>query len=44
MQGKEKNFLNISEGINAFKDKIKLWMHRMKSGKLTAFPALNLFV
>ena len=44
MQGKDKNFLDVSEGIDAFKDKIELWMHRMKSGKLAAFPALNLFV
>ena len=41
MQGKEKIFLDISEGIDAFKAKIKLWMHRMESGKLAAFPALN---
>ena len=44
MQGKEKIFFDISEGIDAFKVKIKLWMHRMESGKLAAFPALNLFV
>ena len=41
MQGKEKIFLGISEGIDAFKAKIKLWMHQMESGKLAAFPALN---
>ena len=39
MQGKEKKFLDVSEGIDAFKGKIELWMHRMKSGKLAAFPA-----
>ena len=44
MQGKEKIFLDVSEGIDAFKDKIKLSMHRMKSGKLAAFPSLNLYV
>jgi len=44
MQGKEKVFLDVSESIDAFKIKKGLWMHRMKSGKLAAFPALNLFV
>ena len=44
MQGKEKIFLDLSEGSDAFKAKIKLWMHRMESGKQGAFPALNLFV
>jgi len=44
MQGKEKVFLDVSESIDAFKVKKGLWMHRMKSGKLAAFPALNLFV
>ena len=27
MQEKEKNFLDVSEGIGAFQAKIKLWMH-----------------
>jgi len=44
MQGKEKTFLDVSEGIDAFKAKIKLWIHRMESGKLAAFPALNVSV
>ena len=39
MHGKEKKFLDVSEGIDAFKDKIELWLHRVKSGR-----ALNLFV
>ena len=41
MQEKEKKFLDVSEGIDALKAEIKLWMHRMKSGKLAVFPALN---
>ena len=44
MQEKEKNFVDISEGIGVFQAKIKLWMHRMESGTLVAFPILNLFV
>ena len=44
MQGKEKLFFDALESIDAFKGKIKLWMHRMKSGRLAAFPGLNLFV
>ena len=44
MQGKEKKILDVSEGIETFKAKIKLWMHRMETRKLAAFPALNLFV
>ena len=44
MQEKEKKFLDLSEGIDAFKAKVKLWMHRMENGKLAAFPVLNLFV
>ena len=41
MQGKEKNFLDVSEDIGAFQAKIKLWIHQMESGKLAAFPILN---
>ena len=44
MQGKEKLFFDVLESIDAFKGKIKLWMHRMKSGRLAAFPGLNSFV
>ena len=44
MQGKQKIFLDVAESIEAFKAKIKLWMHPMEAGKLAAFPALNLFV
>ena len=44
MQGKEKLFFDALESIDAFKGKIMLWMHRMKSGRLAAFPGLNLFV
>ena len=44
MQGKEKLFFDVLESIDALKGKIKLWMHRMKSGRLAAFPGLNLFV
>ena len=44
MQGKEKLFFDVLESIDAFKGKIRLWIHRMKSGKLAAFPGLNLFV
>ena len=44
MQGKEKLFFDVLESIDAFKGKIRLWMHRMKSGRLAAFPGLNLFV
>ena len=32
MQGKEKLFFDVLENIDAFKGKIKLWMHRRKSG------------
>ena len=44
MQRKLKIFLDVAESIEAFKAKIKLWMHPMETGKLAAFPALNLFV
>ena len=44
MQGKEKLFFDVLESIDAIKGKVKLWMHRMKSGRLAAFPGLNLFV
>ena len=44
MQGKEKLYFDVLESIDAFKDKIKLWIHRMKIGRLAAFPGLNLFV
>ena len=44
MQGKEKLFFDVLESIDAFKGKTKLWMHRMKSGRLAAFPGLNSFV
>ena len=44
MQGKEKLYFDVLKSIDAFKGKIKLWMHRMKSGRLAAFPGLNLFV
>ena len=44
MQEKEKLLFDVLESIDAFKGKIKLWMHRMKSGRLAAFPGLNLFV
>ena len=44
MQGKQRIFLDVAESIDTFKAKIKLWMHRMETGKLVAFPALNLFV
>ena len=36
--------LDVAQSIDAFKAKIKLWMHRMGTGKLAAFLALNLFV
>ena len=39
MQGKEKLFFDVLESIDAFKG-----MHRMKKGRLAAFPGLNLFV
>ena len=44
MQGKEKLFFDVLESTDAFKGRINLWMHRMKSGRLAAFPGLNLFV
>ena len=44
MQGKEKLFFDVLESIDAFKGKIKLWMRRIKRGRLAAFPGLNLFV
>ena len=44
MQGKEKLFFDVLESIDALKGKIKLWIHRMKSRRLAAFPGLNLFV
>ena len=44
MQERDKLFFDVLESIDAFKGKIKLGMHRMKSGRLAAFPGLNLFV
>ena len=42
MQGKEKLFFDALESIDAFKGKIKLWIHRMKSGRLAWFPRIEL--
>ena len=44
MQGKLKIFLDVAESIDAFKAKIKLWMHQMEAGKLAAFQVLTLFM
>ena len=44
IQEKQRIFLDVAESFNAFKAKMKLQMHRMETGKLAAFPALNLFV
>ncbi|XP_067933175.1 zinc finger BED domain-containing protein 5-like [Watersipora subatra] len=29
MQGRDRNVLNVTDGINAFKDKLKLWVERL---------------
>ena len=34
MHGKDKNILDV-RCVDAFKAKIKLWIHRMESGKMT---------
>ena len=43
-QGKQRTFSDIAESIDAFKDKIKLWLHGMETGKLAATTALNLLM
>ena len=43
-QRKQRIFLDVAESIDAFKAKIKFWMHPMETGKLAAFSGLNLCV
>ena len=44
MQGRNKTFLDVSEDDISFKAEVKLWMHRLESGNIAAFPALNAFL
>ncbi|XP_067929614.1 protein FAM200C-like [Watersipora subatra] len=45
MQGKERNVLNVTDIINAFKDKLKLWVERMATGNVkVSFPVLHSLV
>ncbi|XP_067936953.1 zinc finger BED domain-containing protein 5-like [Watersipora subatra] len=34
MQGRERNVLNVTDSINAFKDKLKLWVERLATGNV----------
>ncbi|XP_067936785.1 protein FAM200C-like [Watersipora subatra] len=34
MQGRDKNMLNVTDSINAFKDKLKLWVERLATGNV----------
>ncbi|XP_067943022.1 zinc finger BED domain-containing protein 5-like [Watersipora subatra] len=45
MQGRDRNVLNVTGGINAFKDKLKLWVERLATGNVrVSFPVLHSLV
>ncbi|XP_067936823.1 protein FAM200C-like [Watersipora subatra] len=35
MQGRNRNVLNVTDSINAFKDKLKLWVERLATGNVS---------
>ncbi|XP_067945120.1 protein FAM200C-like [Watersipora subatra] len=45
MQGRDRNVLNVTDSINAFKDKLKLWVERLATGIVrVSFPVLHSLV
>ncbi|XP_067932845.1 protein FAM200C-like [Watersipora subatra] len=45
MQGRDRNVLNVTDSINAFKDKLKLWVERLATGNVRVlFPVLHSLV
>ncbi|XP_067943174.1 protein FAM200B-like [Watersipora subatra] len=45
MQGRDRNVLNVTDSINAFKDKLKLWVERLATGNVrVSFPVLHSLV
>ncbi|XP_067937263.1 zinc finger BED domain-containing protein 5-like [Watersipora subatra] len=45
MHGRERNVLNVTNSINAFKYKLKLWVERLATGNVkVSFPVLNSLV
>ncbi|XP_067949618.1 protein FAM200A-like [Watersipora subatra] len=45
MQGRDRNVLNITDNINAFKDKLKLWVERLATGNVrVSLPVLHSLV
>ena len=41
LQGKNKNVLSCYDTINAYKDKLKLWISRLRAGNITSFTCLK---
>ncbi|XP_067947390.1 protein FAM200C-like [Watersipora subatra] len=45
MQGRDRNVLNVTDSIIAFKDKLKLWVERLATGNVrVSFPVLHSLV
>ncbi|XP_067940181.1 protein FAM200B-like [Watersipora subatra] len=45
MQGRDRNVLNVTDSIDAFKDKLKLWVERLATGNVrVSFPVLHSLV
>ncbi|XP_067932789.1 protein FAM200C-like [Watersipora subatra] len=45
MQGRDRNVLNVTDSINALKDKLKLWVERLATGNVrVSFPVLHSLV
>ncbi|XP_067936961.1 protein FAM200C-like [Watersipora subatra] len=45
MQGRDRNVLNVTDGTNTFKDKLKLWVERLATGNVgVSFPVLHSLV
>ncbi|XP_067947328.1 protein FAM200C-like [Watersipora subatra] len=45
MQGRDRNALNVTDSINAFKDKLKRWVERLATGNVrVSFPVLHSLV
>ena len=41
MQSRDQTLVGLSEKLKAFKEKLKLWINKIKAGKTTLFPSLN---
>ncbi|XP_067951794.1 protein FAM200C-like [Watersipora subatra] len=45
MQGGDRNVLNVTDSVNAFKDKLKLWVERLATENVkVSFPVLHSLV